>query len=135
MGILSQYDLARAPIKDLVSTVGFNPRVILDAVDRAILLDALGPSAAKLPSIPIARASQFVLYLLGKDALVGEWTANLTPHAHEQVKPIDDQQKASRMELIKTTLGLSDPGVVLSTLALDANVAFIIEKRLSYDDV
>ncbi len=135
VGILSQYDLARARIKDLISTVGFNPRVILDAVDRAILLDALGPAAAKLPSIPIARASQFVLYLLGREALVGEWTAALSQQAVEEVKPIDDQQKASRMELVKTTLGLSDPGVVLSTLALDANVAFIIEKRLSYDDV
>ena len=61
IGVLSPHDLANEELKELVSKVGFNPRMLLKAVDRALLLDALGPDAAKLRSVLITTASQLVL--------------------------------------------------------------------------
>jgi hypothetical protein len=135
LGILSLHDLSNENLKELISRVGFNPGVLLNAVDRALLLDALGPAAAKLTSISIATASQFVLYLRGQDAIIGEWASTLPDLAKQKVKLLDDPQKHERMELVKNALGLSDPSVVLDQLASNSNVLFIIEKRICYDDV
>jgi hypothetical protein len=135
LGILSLHDLSNENLKELISRVGFNPGVLVNAVDRALLLDALGPAAAKLTSIPIASASQFVLYLRGRDAIVGDWASTLPDLAKQKVTLLDDSQKHVRMELVKSALGLSDPSVVLDQLASNSNVLFIIEKRICYDDI
>ena len=136
IGVLSPHDLANEELKELVSKVGFNPRVLLKAVDRVLLLDALGPDAAKkLASVPITTASQLVLYLRGAEILQGDWVALLPAAARQSVPQLSDQEKATRLDRVKTALGASDPTVVVDALAADSNVLFIIEKRLCYHDV
>ena len=135
IGVLSPHDLANEELKELVSKVGFNPRILLKAVDRALLMDALGPDAAKLASVPITTASQLVLHLRGAEVLQGDWVTLLPAGSQDSVPALDVQDKATRLDRIKTALGASDPSVVVDSLAADSNVLFIIEKRLCYDDV
>ena len=154
IGVLSPHDLANEEVKELVSKVGFNPRVLLKAVDRALLLDALGPAAAKLASVPITTASQLVLYLRGPESLQG--VAELPAPARQSVPPtlspqekddsssssssssssvpptLSPQEKATRLDRVKTALGASDPTVVVDALAADSNVLFIIKTWLCY---
>ncbi len=135
IGVLSPHDLANQELKELVSKVGFNPRILLKAVDRALLLDTLGPGAAKLASVPITTASQLVLYLRGAEVLQGDWVALLPAAARQSVPQLSEQEKATRLDRVKTALGASDPTVVVDALAADSNVLFITEKGLCYDDV
>jgi hypothetical protein len=69
------------------------------------------------------------------EILQGDWVALLPAPARQSVPQLSDQEKATRLDRVKTALGASDPTVVVDALAADSNVLFIIEKRLCYDDV
>jgi|SRR5271157_1633658 len=80
-------------------------------------------------------APRLVLYLRGVEILQGDWVALLPAAARQSVPQLSDEEKATRLDRVKTALGTSDPTVVVDALAADSNVLFIIEKRLCYDDV
>jgi len=61
--------------------------------------------------------------------------ALLPAPARQSVPQLSDQEKATRLDCVKTALGASDPTVPIGALAADSNVLLIIEKRLCYDDV
>jgi hypothetical protein len=135
IGVLSPHDLASEELKDLISKIGFNPRVLLKAVDRALLLDAFNQGAVRLGAIPLNSASELVLYLRGADVLRGDWVNTLPAAAAQTVAVLSDQEKAARLDRVKAALGANDPTAVVDNLAANSNVLFIVEKRLCYDDV
>jgi hypothetical protein len=61
--------------------------------------------------------------------------ALLPAPARQLVPQLSDQEKATRLDRVKTALGAPDPTVPVDALAADSNVLFIIEKRLCHDDV
>jgi len=60
-GIQSTYDLAAMPIEEIVGRVRIDPRALGRAVDRAILIDAIGPKlTADLEPFAITSATELV---------------------------------------------------------------------------
>ncbi len=60
-GIQSTYDLAVMPIEEIVGRVRIDPRLLGRAVDRAILIDAIGPKlTAELEPFAITSATELV---------------------------------------------------------------------------
>jgi len=60
-GIQSTYDLAAMPIEEIVGRVRIDPRLLGRAVDRALLIDAIGPKlTADLEPFAITSATELV---------------------------------------------------------------------------
>jgi hypothetical protein len=63
-GIQSTYDLAAMPIEEIVGRVRIDPRLLGRAVDRAILIDAIGPRlTCELEPFAITSATELVAVL------------------------------------------------------------------------
>lgn len=67
-GIQSSYDLAAIPIKDIASRVRIEPRLLGRAVDRALLIEAVGLDLAKKLE-PFAITSATELVVLNQEGL------------------------------------------------------------------
>jgi len=60
-GIQSSYDLAAMPLEDIAARVRIDPRLLGRAVDRALLIEAIGLTlAAKLEPFAITSATELV---------------------------------------------------------------------------
>jgi hypothetical protein len=113
LGITSVSDLARSDLKQLVALVGINPCVLLSAVDKALLLDAVNPPlAAKLDaSYTLRSASRFVDYFTSNKAKNTALLGTVGAALQVDLTPVYDR------------------------LVADSNARFIIEKRRIYPDV
>jgi uncharacterized protein YhhL (DUF1145 family) len=98
-GIQSSYDLAAMPIEDIARRVRIDPRLLGRAVDRAILIDAMGLSlACELDAFAITSATELVAV---KDAIPEAVCAKLGDAA----KRVADRLATDpRVETIKSWL-------------------------------
>jgi hypothetical protein len=86
-GIQSTYDLASVPILDVIGRVRIDPRLLGRAVDRAILIDAVGDAlAGKLEPFAITCASELVdAWKAGMPAGMDEPLASAAKRAAERL--------------------------------------------------
>lgn len=130
LGINDFNDLAKADLRELVVALGMNPAVLVRATDRAVLVHLLGAAAAdKLVAIPLFTASEVVLYTRGQGAWAGVPKERVR---HALVGPITEEQKDEREKTVERVLGAEDVCLQLDQLAIDGNVRYVLESRLTY---
>lgn len=130
IGVNDFNDLAKADLRELVVTLGMNPAVLVRAADRAVLVHLLGAAAAdKLAAVPLYTASEVVLYTRGADAWSGVPPEKVR---HPLVRPLTEEQKTEREKTVEKVLGAEDVCLQLDQLAIEGNVRYVIESRLTY---
>ena len=106
-GIHSIHDFAKSDVLELAIITGMNPRVLVDSIDRALLLHCVGVKYVEdLAGIPLFRASQFVDYLDLKDS-----------------------------DVVARIAEIGDFSVLLSQLKNDSNLALVQDLRETYKNV
>lgn len=112
--------------RSLIEQVGINPRILLHAADRALLVCTLGmKNVSALEGIPLFTASEIVMYL--RDPQAGAIL-------HDQPLPTSatTEELTRRRVLLEKLLGIADLTPQLLLLERDANVAFVIQKKRMY---
>lgn len=113
LGIHDLHDLAKEDLPELLTRIGANPSVMLQAADRAVLHHVLGTeAAAKLAAIPLGTASELALWASGNGAAPAE--------------------RAERERALAARLGFEDLRLKLEELLADRNVRYVLEKRAAY---
>lgn len=131
LGIHDFNDLARADVREVLMSLGMNPAVLIRAVDRAVLIHALGAEAAdKLAAIPVFTASELVLYTQGRDAYAPRWGE--TPPPYDLGGSLSKAERDQREKTVEQALGALDVCLQLDQLRIDRNVLFIIDNRVGY---
>ena len=93
-GIQSTYDLAAMPIKEIIRRVRIDPRVLGRAVDRAILIDAIGLELHKeLASYGITSATELVAAQSSMPLCLGEQLGDAAQRAADRLAS-DDRVKS-----------------------------------------
>jgi hypothetical protein len=96
-GVTSLGELAKQNVVKLAKETGLNPRILLDSVDRAILLHAVNQETAeKLSEVPVLRATDFIEYY------------DL------------DKTNSERISQIRESTGLQAPNLLYERLTRDA---------------
>ena len=130
IGVNDFNDLAKADLRELVVTLGMNPAVLVRAADRAVLVHLLGAAAAdNCAAVPLYTASEVVLYTRGADAWSGVPPEKVR---HPLVRPLTEEQKTEREKTVEKVLGAEDVCLQLDQLAIEGNVRYVIESRLTY---
>ncbi len=110
LGISDANDLAKSSVHELVLRVGMAPQTLFDAVDQAVLVRTFGPAAAKkLEGVPLFTATQLL-------AFVGE----------------AGERKPECLAIVVEALGVKDISVQLQEIESDANVIYLMQKKLDY---
>jgi hypothetical protein len=110
LGIGDANDLAKADVHELVLRVGMAPQTLFDAVDQAVLVRTFGPSGAKkLEQVPLFTATQLL-------AFVGE----------------AGERRPECLAIAVDALGVKDISVQLQEIEADANVVYLLQKKLDY---
>ncbi|HEX3766466.1 MAG TPA: hypothetical protein VHW23_47560 [Kofleriaceae bacterium] len=103
-GIQSTYDLASVPIVDIIGRVRIDPRLLGRAVDRAILIDAVGDElAGKLAPFAITCASELVA--AWRAGLPAAMDAPLASAATRAAERLDGDRRLSELLACMTPLG------------------------------
>lgn len=115
-GIINVHDLAYANLGQLLEKVGIAPRVLLSAVDRAMLIDVVGPKLADdLLKYPITTASEFLAV------------------AREKPEPSDPNSPAkTRLDEVAELVGVKNLEPMATRLATNPNVKIIDGLREKY---
>jgi hypothetical protein len=135
VGITNLHDLATADLAELMEEVGIDPRLLLGAVDRAILVHALGiERASRLAAVPLATASALLLYVRGREAFAERWRrAGLDPAlAPAALGRRSAAEAARRKKVVEAALEAEDVTPLVDQLAADPNVAFIVDNEIWY---
>ncbi|MEP7121973.1 MAG: hypothetical protein ABJE95_13720 [Byssovorax sp.] len=110
LGINDANDLAKADVHELVLRVGMAPQMLFDAVDQAVLIRAFGPLAAKkLESVPLFTATQLLSFV----GNAGE-------------------RRPANLAIAVEAMGVKDISVQLQEIESDANVIYLLQKKLDY---
>jgi hypothetical protein len=110
LGISDANDLAKSDVHELVLRVGMAPQTLFDAVDQAVLVRTFGPAGAKkLENVPLFTATQLL-------AFVGE----------------AGERKPECLAIVVEVLGVRDISVQLQEIESDANVIYLMQKKLDY---
>jgi hypothetical protein len=132
LGIESLHDLARMDAAEVMIAAGIAPTVLLEAIDRAILIDTFGPEGVKkLETVPLYTATELVIYVTtGKGAFVG-----CPPRPAMRIvdaPPLEPAEKERRYEIVRSALGMADLSLQLAQLADDKNVQYLFDQKLMY---
>jgi hypothetical protein len=132
LGIESLHDLARMDAAEVMISAGVAPTVLLEAIDRAILLDTFGPEGVKkLETVPLYTATELVIYVTtGKGAFAGRLPR--TPMRIADAPPLEQAEKERRCALVQGALGVTDLSLQLAQLADDKNVQYLFDQKLMY---
>ena len=136
LGINSVADLAKEDLPDwLIIQSRVHPRLLVRAVDRALLKVQLGDLVTKLEAIPVFTASELVLYAIGDRCYKPRWQqSGLTPKFDIR-KTLDDQAVAARYNELEKILGTKNIELQIGLLANDRNLIFILDNKLTYSDL
>jgi hypothetical protein len=149
VGIADVQDLAAHPLERIIRLVGIEPRVLVAAVDRAVLTCACGPQHSTtrqtnssdwytqlfdgLKRLSIHGASGFVRYMKNEE-YVKNLAANVQRVAgneQELLMPVVSGTREDRIRKLQD-IGLPDPNLVLQKFQQDANVIYILKKCVCY---
>jgi hypothetical protein len=135
LGIYSVSDLAQTDLQWLMVASRIHPRVLLKAMDRALLHDRLGAYQAQLDTIPAFTASDLVLFVHGIDAYEDRWADTSIPKCRELASVIEESAQKDNLETIATALGIKDANVHVRALRDKRNLWYILDNRLAYADL
>jgi hypothetical protein len=150
LGIDGMKDLAQATLGDVLICVGINPRLLLHAADRAILLQTFGSEtsaptgtpgpntspdiATRFAALPVYTASDLVLYVYGEDAY-SDSPRRESFREGRRIKKLSEQEQLDRRQRVEGVLGVKDLSLQLHLLRTSANVTYIIENKMTYADL
>lgn len=136
LGITSTADLAAEDLAGwLITQSRIHPRVLVKAVDRALLQIQLGDLTEKLETIPIFTASELVLHALGDKAYKQRWNAANQVPKRKLSKPLTDDQVLARYKKLDEVLGTKNVELHVGLLMHNRNLMFILDNKLSYTDL
>jgi len=135
LDIYSVSDLAQSDISWLMVASRIQPRVLLKAMDRALLLDRLGAYREQLKLIPVFTASDLILYVYGEDAYEDRWKNDSIKPCRKLAEKIPGPDQEARLQTIADTLGVIDVKVHVNALRERTNLWFILDNRLAYKDL
>ncbi|MEO7735273.1 MAG: hypothetical protein ABIY55_30250 [Kofleriaceae bacterium] len=119
-GIQSTYDLAATPLEEIAERVRIDPRLLGRAVDRAILIDAMGISLARrLEPFAITSATELVALKDNLPMLIEAPTASSTPSVATPAAPAAASSPPPALQLHDAAAAAAQ------RLAIDRRVALV----------
>jgi len=146
LGISNLDDLAKTDLPQLLLTVGIQPRVLLRAVDRAVLAEELSAPPVRTPAsagsperrdpvdaldtLGVRTASTLVLFLDGGDAFENSTSQHLPANVW---RTLTAEEKTARRATVHEC-GVDNPEFVIDLLRSNANVRYILRCKQAYSD-
>jgi hypothetical protein len=146
LGISNLDDLAKTDLPHLLLAVGIQPRVLLRAVDRAVLAEELSTPPVRTPAsagspergdpvdaldaLGVRTASNLVLFLTGSEAFENSTSQPSPANDWRTLTPEDKTARSAKVQ----SCGVDNPDFVIDLLRSHANVRYILRCKQTYRD-